>query len=48
METGVRVIGFLSSTKRSWLPPLVLVLVIFAGLFLVTSGSIDIPFLYRR
>jgi hypothetical protein len=44
----MRVIRLLNATKRKWLPPLVLTLAIFLGLFLITSGSIDIPFLYRR
>jgi hypothetical protein len=34
-------------SRKTWLPPLVVTLVIFAALFFLLHGPIDIPFLYR-
>jgi hypothetical protein len=37
---------FLKASK-AWLAPLIVILVIFIGLFVLVHGPIDIPFLYR-
>jgi hypothetical protein len=38
-----RIIG----ARKTWLAPLVITVVIFAVLFFLVGGTIDIPFLYR-
>lgn len=38
--------GFLSSRKKWWLFPIVLMLVMMAGLVLLTEGSAIAPFIY--
>jgi hypothetical protein len=38
--------GFLKTRKKFWLLPLILVLLLFGGLLLLTSGSAVAPFIY--
>jgi hypothetical protein len=38
-----RIIG----ARKTWLTPLIITVVIFAVLFFLVGGTIDIPFLYR-
>jgi hypothetical protein len=38
-----RIIG----ARKTWLAPLIITVVIFAALFFLVGGTIDIPFLYR-
>ena len=39
-------IGFLKTRKKFWLLPLILVLLLFGGLLIFTSGSAVAPFIY--
>jgi hypothetical protein len=39
-------IGFLKTRKKFWLLPLILVLLLFGGLLVLTSGSAIAPFIY--
>jgi hypothetical protein len=38
--------GFLKERKKFWLLPLILVLMVFGGLIVLTSGSAIAPFIY--
>jgi hypothetical protein len=38
--------GFLKTRKKFWLLPLILVLLLFGGLLVLTSGSAVAPFIY--
>ena len=38
--------GFLKTRKKFWLLPLILVLLLFGGLLIFTSGSAVAPFIY--
>ena len=38
--------GFLKTRKKFWLLPLILVLLLFGGLLVFTSGSAVAPFIY--
>ncbi len=38
--------AFLRARKKYWLLPIVLVLVVFGGLFILAQGSIVAPFIY--
>ncbi|MCL2123455.1 MAG: DUF5989 family protein [Desulfovibrionaceae bacterium] len=38
--------GFLKTRKKFWLLPLILVLLLFGGLLILTSGSAVAPFIY--
>ena len=38
--------GFLRERKKFWLLPLILVLMVFGGLIVLTSGSAIAPFIY--
>ena len=39
-------VGFLKTRKKFWLLPLTLVLLLFGGLLVFTSGSAVAPFIY--
>ena len=39
-------VGFLKTRKKFWLLPLILVLLLFGGLLVLTSGSAVAPFIY--
>jgi len=39
-------LGFLKRSKKFWLLPLILVLLLFGGLLVLTSGSAVAPFIY--
>jgi len=39
-------VGFLRTRKKFWLLPLILVLLLFGGLLIFTSGSAVAPFIY--
>jgi hypothetical protein len=39
-------VGFLKTRKKFWLLPLILVLLLFGGLLVFTSGSAVAPFIY--
>jgi hypothetical protein len=39
-------VGFLKTRKKFWLLPLMLVLLLFGGLIILTSGSAVAPFIY--
>lgn len=39
-------VGFLKTRKKFWLLPLILVLLLFGGLIILTSGSAVAPFIY--
>jgi hypothetical protein len=39
-------VGFLKTRKKFWLLPLILVLLLFGGLLIFTSGSAVAPFIY--
>jgi len=38
--------GFLKERKKYWLLPIILVLMLFGGLIVLTSGSAIAPFIY--
>jgi hypothetical protein len=38
--------GFLKTRKKFWLLPIILVLLLFGGLLVLTSGSAVAPFIY--
>ncbi len=38
--------GFLRQRKKFWLLPLIVVLLVFGGLIVLTSGSAIAPFIY--
>jgi hypothetical protein len=38
--------GFLKSRKKFWLSPLIVVLLVFAGLIVLASGTAIAPFIY--
>ena len=38
--------GFLNERKKYWLLPIILVLLLFGGLIVLTSGSAIAPFIY--
>ena len=38
--------GFLKERKKFWLPPIILVLMLFGVLIVMTSGSAIAPFIY--
>lgn len=38
--------GFLNKRKKYWLLPIILMLLLFGGLILLTSGSAIAPFVY--
>lgn len=38
--------GFLKERKKFWLLPLIVVLLVFGGLIVLTSGSAIAPFIY--
>lgn len=38
--------GFLRERKKFWLLPLILILMVFGGLIVLTSGSAIAPFIY--
>lgn len=38
--------GFLKERKKFWLLPLILILLVFGGLIILTSGSAIAPFIY--
>lgn len=38
--------GFLRERKKFWLLPLILILLLFGGLIIFTSGSAIAPFIY--
>jgi Family of unknown function (DUF5989) len=47
-EALVQVLNYIRNARKTWLAPLIIAVIIFAALFLLTGGSIDIPFLYRQ
>jgi hypothetical protein len=47
-EALVQVLNYIRNAHKTWLAPLIIAVIIFAALFVVTGGSIDIPFLYRQ
>lgn len=46
MEFARELWAFLGARKKFWLLPILLVLVLFAGLILLTSGTAVAPFIY--
>ncbi len=40
------IFSFLNSRKKLWLLPIILILIIFGGLIILTSGSAVAPFIY--
>ena len=46
MNFASDLIGFLKTRKKFWLLPLILVLLLFGGLLVLTSGSAVAPFIY--
>lgn len=38
--------GFLKQRKKFWLLPLIVILLVFGGLIVLTSGSAIAPFIY--
>ena len=38
--------GFLKERKKFWLLPLIIILLVFGGLIVLTSGSAIAPFIY--
>jgi hypothetical protein len=38
--------GFMKERKKFWLLPIIVVLVVFSGLIVLTSGSAIAPFIY--
>ena len=47
-EGLVQVLNYIRNARKTWLAPLIIAVIIFAALFVLTGGSIDIPFLYSR
>jgi hypothetical protein len=47
-EALVQVLNYIRNARKTWLAPLIIAVIIFAALFVLTGGSIDIPFLYSR
>ena len=43
----MRLLSSIAGTCKTWLAPLIITIMIFAALFFLVGGSIDIPFLYR-
>ena len=43
----MRLLRSIAGTYKTWLVPLIIAIMIFAALFFLVDGSIDIPFLYR-
>jgi len=46
MNFASDLVGFLKTRKKFWLLPLILVLLLFGGLLIFTSGSAVAPFIY--
>jgi len=46
MEFLTDLLGFLKERKKYWLLPLILILILFGGLIIFTSGSAIAPFIY--
>ena len=46
MNFASDLVGFLKTRKKFWLLPLILVLLLFGGLLVFTSGSAVAPFIY--
>lgn len=40
------IFGFMKTRKKFWLLPLIIVLLLFGGLLVLTSGSAVAPFIY--
>lgn len=46
MEFALELWAYMSTRKKFWLLPLILVLVLFGGLMVLTKGSVVAPFIY--
>jgi Family of unknown function (DUF5989) len=46
MSILVELLDFLSVRKRLWLLPLLVLFLIFGGLFVLSQGSVVAPFIY--
>jgi hypothetical protein len=46
MKFAIEFWGFLQARKKIWLAPIVLVLVLLGGLFVLAQGSVVAPFIY--
>ena len=43
----MQLLNYILNARKTWLAPLIMAVVIFAALFFLVGGSLDIPFLYR-
>ena len=46
MELLIKILQILSTKKKFWLTPIILVLIILIGLMVLTQGSLVDPFIY--
>jgi hypothetical protein len=46
MDFILDLVGFMKVRKKYWLLPIILVLLLFGGLILLTSGTAIAPFIY--
>ena len=46
MELLIKILQILSTKKKFWLLPIVVVLIILSGLMVLTQGSVVAPFIY--
>ena len=46
MDFILDLVGFMKVRKKYWLLPIILVLLLFGGLVLLTSGTAIAPFIY--
>ena len=46
MELLIKILQILSTKKKFWLLPIVVVLIILSGLLVLTQGSVVAPFIY--
>ena len=46
MELLIKILQILSTKKKFWLLPIIVVLIILSGLMVLTQGSVVAPFIY--
>ena len=46
MELLIKILETLSTKKKFWLTPIIVVLIILIGLMVLTQGSLVAPFIY--
>ena len=46
MKIIIEVFAFLLKTKKFWLIPIVLILIIFGSIFILAQGTVFAPFIY--